>query len=298
MNWEFVGDYLMPPLVWAVIGFFTNYIAVKMIFVPREEKKIFGFTVPFTPGAIPKGKKRLAKSAGKIVADELFTKEDISNRMLTEEIEKPLIDKLMAILAEDIRDTGAILVAGPKKYIKIEKSFTELLTAKIIEAIKEMDIPELMRDEGGRMTKEALSTSKLLSLFVSNKIVDNMMITVSDKMIEFIDTRGTNMVEEVCRTKIQDLGKRTPIHVLEEAGYDEKFVRNKLIEAYRESVVNAVNSALRRIDVARIVEDKINSMSVEDIEKGVLSVMKNELDMIVNLGGLIGLIIGCINIII
>ena len=60
--------------------------------------------------------------------------------------------------------------------------------------------------------------------------------------------------------------------------------------------MNAVNSALKRINVASIVEDKINSMSVAELEKGVLMVMKNELNMIVSLGGLIGLVIGCINI--
>jgi uncharacterized membrane protein YheB (UPF0754 family) len=37
-------------------------------------------------------------------------------------------------------------------------------------------------------------------------------------------------------------------------------------------------------------------MSVSELEKGVLQVMKTELNMIVNLGALIGLVIGCINI--
>ena len=57
-----------------------------------------------------------------------------------------------------------------------------------------------------------------------------------------------------------------------------------------------VNSALRRIDVAKVVEDKINAMSVEELEKGVLTVMKTELKLIVDLGALIGLVIGSINI--
>lgn len=298
MDWEFVKEYLIPPLVGGVIGLITNYIAVKMIFVPRTEKKIFGFTVPFTPGAIPKGKKRLAKSAGKIVANQLFTKEDISDKMLTEEIEKPLIDRMMDILSEDIRNTGEILVGNADRYDELERSFTELLTEKIIEAIKNMDVPEIIRVEGGKITKESLSASRFLSLIVSDRIVDSIMKNVSDKMEVFIDTCAKDMVEDVTGTRIRDLGERTPLNVLEQAGYDKEFVRKKLIAVYRESVVNAVNSALRRINVASVVEDKINSMSVEELEKGVLSVMKTELDMIVNLGGLIGLVIGCINILI
>ena len=115
-------------------------------------------------------------------------------------------------------------------------------------------------------------------------------------MEEYIDARGPEMVREITTSRIHDLGDRTPLYVLELAGYDADYVKNKITEAYRESVVNAVNSALRRIDVAKVVEDKINSMSVEELEKGVLTVMKTELNMIVDLGALIGLVIGSINI--
>jgi uncharacterized membrane protein YheB (UPF0754 family) len=122
------------------------------------------------------------------------------------------------------------------------------------------------------------------------------MSNVSEKMEEFIDARGPAMVNEITESRIHDLGNRSPLYVLELAGYDEDYVRKKITQAYRESVVNAVNSALKRINVASIVEDKINSMSAAELEKGVMMVMKNELNMIVSLGGLIGLVIGCINI--
>ncbi len=43
------------PLIGFIIGYFTNYIAIKMLFHPR--RKIFGFQ-----GIIPKRKKALAKN--------------------------------------------------------------------------------------------------------------------------------------------------------------------------------------------------------------------------------------------
>ena len=296
MTWAILSKYLIPPLVGAVIGYFTNYIAVKMLFFPHEEKHIFGHRVPFTPGAIPKGKARLAKAAGDIVAGELITKEDISNKMLTEEIEKPLIDKVMQILETDIKPTLSIPIGSTEKYDEMEKSFTDLLTFKIVEAIQNLDIPEIINTEGKRLATEAVAKKAVLAILISDRMIESLMDTVSIKMEEFLDTRGRNMVDTVVKSRIHDLGERTPLHVLEQAGYDEGFVRAKLTAAYRESVVNAVNSALRRIDVSSVIEDKINSMSVADLEKGVLTVMKTELDMIVNLGALIGVILGCINI--
>lgn len=296
MSYSVIAKFILPPLVGAVIGYFTNLIAVKMLFFPHEEKRIFGHRVPFTPGAIPKGKARLAKSAGKIVQDELFTMEDISGKLLTEEVEKPLIDKAMSILDEDIRVTGAVLTGSPAKYDKLEKSFVELLDVKILDAIKRMDIPEVIRQEGHHMLDEHIQGSRFLRTFVPEQLVDRVMTSVGEKMEEFIDAKAPEMIGEITASRIHDLGDRTPLHVLRQAGYDPDFVRAKMTAAYRESVVNAVNSALRRINVASIVEDKINSMSVDDLEKGVLAVMKNELNMIVSLGGLIGLVIGCINI--
>jgi uncharacterized membrane protein YheB (UPF0754 family) len=298
MDMDFFINYLLPPLVGAVIGYFTNLIAVKMLFFPHEEKRIFGWHVPFTPGAIPKGKARLAKSAGMIVQNELFTGEDISVRLLSDEVEKPIIDKVMSILDEEIRDTGAILTGSAEKYDMLEESFIQLLNMKILEAFKKMDLPELVKDEGGQMIRQHISESRILRTLVSDNLVDIAMINVGRKMEEFIELRGPEMIGEITAEKIHDLGKRTPLYVLDLAGYDPEFVRNKIQAAYRESVVNAVNSALKRINVSQVVEDKINSMSVEELEKGVLTVMKTELNMIVSLGALIGLVIGCINIIV
>ena len=64
------------PLVGALIGYCTNYIAVKMLFRPLKPVKIGNYTLPFTPGIIPKGKSRLAKAMGQAIGDTLLTKEE------------------------------------------------------------------------------------------------------------------------------------------------------------------------------------------------------------------------------
>ena len=291
-----IAHYILPPIVGAVIGYFTNLIAVRMLFFPREEKYLFGHRVPFTPGAIPKGKARLAKAAGKIVQDELFTREDISGRLLTAEVERSLIDKAMDVLSRDIRETGAQLLGSPGRYDKAEESVIKLLTWKITDAVHRVDIPKAVREEGSALIHEQTASSPLLKLVITDKLIDRIMLMIGSKIEEFIDARAGDMVADITSSRIHDLGDRTSLHVMEQAGYDEEHVRAKLTEAYRESIVDAVNSTLKRIDVAAVVEDKINSMSVEELEKGVLMVMETELNMIVRLGALIGLVIGSINI--
>ena len=296
MNGVIFTTYILPPLIGAVIGYFTNMIAVKMLFYPRKPVYVLGHQLPLTPGAIPKGKARLARSAGKIVQNELFTREDISGRLLTEEVEKPLIDKVMSILDANIRETGAVMIGSAEKYDKLENDFVELLSFKITDVIMRMDIPGTIHKEGKSMLLEHVLSSRFLALVVTDNMIDRVMDAVSEKMEEFIDAKGPEMVSGITASRIHDLGDRTPLYVLELAGYDPEFVRGKITAAYRESVVNVVNSTLRRIDVAKVVEDKINSMAVEELEKGVLTVMKTELKLIVDLGALIGLVIGSINI--
>ena len=52
---------------------------------------------------------------------------------------------------------------------------------------------------------------------------------------------------------------------------------------------------MKNINISMMVEEKINEMQTEELEKMVLTVMKNELDMIVNLGALVGGVLGTLN---
>ena len=74
MEWTKI---LAGPLIGAVIGYCTNYIAVKMLFRPLHPVKVGNWTLPFTPGIIPRGKARLAKALGNAVGEHLLTKEDL-----------------------------------------------------------------------------------------------------------------------------------------------------------------------------------------------------------------------------
>ena len=66
------------PLIAALIGWMTNYIAVKMLFHPKEPKKIVGITFH---GVFPKRQNALAEKLGQLVADELFSVSDVSAKI-------------------------------------------------------------------------------------------------------------------------------------------------------------------------------------------------------------------------
>ena len=95
-----VIEILAGPVIGAVIGYFTNYIAVKMLFRPLKPVKIGGKTLPFTPGIIPKGKARLAKALGKAVGERLLTGEDIQKMLLSREMKDTVLDAVVKGIQE------------------------------------------------------------------------------------------------------------------------------------------------------------------------------------------------------
>ncbi len=73
--------WVLPPLVGALIGYVTNYVAIRMLFRPLTEKRIFGVRLPLTPGIIPKQRADLATSIGRMVSRELITAEAMEKQL-------------------------------------------------------------------------------------------------------------------------------------------------------------------------------------------------------------------------
>jgi len=68
-----------PPVVGGVIGYFTNDIAIKMLFRPYRARYIGTRQIPFTPGLIPRNQERLAKRVSDTIMGSLLTPEELQN---------------------------------------------------------------------------------------------------------------------------------------------------------------------------------------------------------------------------
>ena len=70
------------PFIAALVGWFTNYLAVKMLFYPKEPVNFHLFKIQ---GIFPKNQREVAKRIGSIVADELLSSDDIRERLNNQE---------------------------------------------------------------------------------------------------------------------------------------------------------------------------------------------------------------------
>lgn len=114
---------IAAPLIGGIIGLITNGLAIKMLFRPYKEVRIGKFRVPFTPGLIPKEKKRIAAAVGKIVGNELLNGETLQKALCSEDMQNSYFKKYDKI-TEGLRTSDKLL----KDYLQ-EKDFTIPLTA-------------------------------------------------------------------------------------------------------------------------------------------------------------------------
>jgi uncharacterized membrane protein YheB (UPF0754 family) len=80
-------DLLLPPVVGGVIGWITNYVAIKLLFRPHVPFRLLGFQVQ---GVIPKRRKEIARSMAKTIEKELLSSDDLAKALSGLEWEKEI----------------------------------------------------------------------------------------------------------------------------------------------------------------------------------------------------------------
>lgn len=162
------------PFVAAVIGWFTNFLAVKMLFHPREKVRILFFDIQ---GIFPKKKDVLAQRIGKLVADDLLSMKDIEEILNqpdnVSQINKTIEDKLEFYLANTF----------PEKYPMLSFFVGDKSRGKIKEAM--MVEMETMGPEVMQQAFVNLESSLDIEQFIKER-VSKFSTTQIEKLIQGI----------------------------------------------------------------------------------------------------------------
>ncbi|MFW6006158.1 MAG: DUF445 family protein [Candidatus Bipolaricaulota bacterium] len=129
---EFELYLLGLPVVASIIGYSTNWIAIRMLFRPLEEKKFFGFRVPFTPGLIPRRKSDIAENIGQAVGEHLLTPAALETRLDSPEVRSEFKKTLESWIARTLeKERGSIREMVPEEARSDLDTLTERLVRKI-----------------------------------------------------------------------------------------------------------------------------------------------------------------------
>lgn len=295
---NFDWSLIIGPLVGAVIGYCTNYIAVKMLFRPLTEKKIGKFRVPFTPGIIPREKPRLAKAVGEAVGKTLLTEETIANNLLTDEIKDKIRSEVNDYLLKVSKDEEKLIdklckaTSEEKVYDKVE-DVKSAITNKLYTKVIDMKLGKVVSEQVVKAVKQKLQGG-LFAMMLNDDAINNMIGPVSDMIDAYIERNGEEVIsgkvsEEVDKFMLKETGELVQYLNISEVDYGDMAVK-----IYTFFVNERLTHILDAVRIDKIVEDKINEMDVLEAEELLLSVMKKELNAVVNLGALIGFILGIV----
>lgn len=99
--------YLAPPVVGTVIGYFTNDVAIQMLFRPYRARYLGQYQIPFTPGLIPRNQERLAQRISDTIMGSLLTPDELqklARRLLQVERVRAAIEWLLQLGLDQIQD--------------------------------------------------------------------------------------------------------------------------------------------------------------------------------------------------
>nr|WP_320114515.1 DUF445 family protein [uncultured Desulfuromonas sp.] len=181
--------WLLPPLLGAIIGYVTNYIAIRMLFRPLRAWKICGLRVPLTPGIIPSQRHKLARKMGEMVGDHLLTSDDIADTLDKEGFRKKLLAAVEEKLDQFIcRDLGAPISLLPAQFHDRLADVLETVRWKLLRALSRQLESEQGRQQLTRFCHEYLD---VLLGYRLNDLMDDPTRTINgfaeQKMQHWLD---------------------------------------------------------------------------------------------------------------
>ena len=186
MNYSLLLQFFLIPVISAFIGWFTNWIAIKMLFHPKDPKRILGITFH---GIFPKRQKVFAEKLGRMISAEFLSFEDIQ-RMITnpqnlQKLMPTVEDHVDNFLRNKLSDEMPFLslFIGDKTIASLKRIFMQEL---------ETLFPQLMKSYAGHLEAE-LDLEKIVtekvSAFSSDKL-ENILYQIMSKEFRFVEILG------------------------------------------------------------------------------------------------------------
>jgi len=138
----------------------------------------------------------------------------------------------------------------------------------------------------------------MLEMFLNPQNVRTIAEPIGEEIEKFIMQYGESVIRPALQTQMIKVETSTVAHLTEKVPLEKRNILKLVDAVYERCMADSMQNIMESMDIAGIIEAKIREMEVERLEELVFSVMKKELDAIVNLGAMIGFVIGMLNMLI
>lgn len=197
--------FFVPPVAGSIIGYFTNDIAIKMLFRPYKAIYIGKRKLPFTPGLIPSNQERLAQKVSDTIMGSLLTPSELqklAQRLLATERMESAILWLLKLALEQVQED--------------REQKTAKVLANILHDLFSQSLPRLLRVLARRDDFLEAQTNQIFDQILLNfQLKDSQAKKFSDWLL------GSVLPPDVIRRAIIDFLSDRNIQIIDE-GFREK----------------------------------------------------------------------------
>ncbi len=172
-------------------GYGAAWLAVRMLFRPREPVKFLGFTI-FPQGMIPRHRERLAIAIGNAVGKELVSQETVLDELFEKEFLRNKIQKVVSSYTEELLT---------EDYPSVVDALPENLREAVLESV------ESLQERLGIYVEKVIRSEETvmeIQWFVERRVDEFLEQTVSDvftddsynKILEFIEQKTHGAMRE------------------------------------------------------------------------------------------------------
>jgi uncharacterized membrane protein YheB (UPF0754 family) len=306
VNIDFFKTWIVPPVVGAIIGYFTNWLAIKMLFRPLREIRIGRFKMPFTPGILPRERYKLAESVGDTVASELLTTEVFASRLQEPEMRGKIEAAIYEWLKEIASTDSGELLASVINTETVDHGSTMKNKGEIAELVRASATGLLHSPEFGKAIEQTLrnissgiSEKKLGELLsprkaaeIAERVVEKAKSLSDEEVFDrFVDSatraisvKAPALIPENVLIPAIDLVSRTlyrsilPViaSLLESPGISERMKEEGLGIVHR--TIQSLGPIQRLIVTAANYESSLEKSmpdTIEDLRKTIMEVLKD-----------------------
>lgn len=296
--------WLIGPVTGGIIGYFTNWLAIKMMFRPHQSKYLFGMKIPFTPGLIPKERGRIAEAVGISISENLMNKEVLEKNLLSDDMLAKIGNEYDTFISKQ-KVNGETLHDFLEHYIsskdlaQIQSDTIIDLAAQIHSRLADSNLGNMLAHSAVEHAIKKMDNSLLGFAFNADQFLILLQEPAEHLLSKHINQIISNNSEDIVYGLIgQESDKLLDTRVCDLLkDHDEQLIqlRHILLDGYRQVISVHLPKILSTIDISRIIRERINEMDMDESERLILSVMSKELRAIVWLGALLGSIIGVVN---
>ena len=239
----------LTVLFGALAGGVTNRIAIIMLFHPYEPPKLFGRTVGWLQGAVPKNRERMARTIGRTIGTHLLSPADVAAELRDERLRTAFDEQLEQLVAGLLRDEKPAVaeLVSPDTLGEIRE-----LVGALLDGVRDRLVASLAEDAFAGQAERSLA--RMATALDGETLADTLPAERLDDLRrqaeDWLDRlAASDAFEETIREHLDRVATR----LLEPGRSFEELLPPVVVEAVERAIADYLPIAMERL--GRTLED-------------------------------------------